>query len=189
MNPTDRPRNCLYRDIERVVVPREEIAARVADLGDRLAREYVGRELTIVAVMTGSLIFLADLVRRLPLRLRLVLIAVCSYPGKSTASQGPRFELPDADWAGQEVLVVDDILDSGQTMAALVEAIRSRGAAGVRTCVLLDKRRNDLPDRREPDYHAFTVDNEFLVGYGLDYDNLYRNLPDICVLRRGEDLP
>jgi len=182
----DRPAaETISKDIERVVVPRERIARRVEELASQIAGCYGGEELTILAVLTGSLIFLADLIRQLPIMMRLNVVSVCSYPGQATASQGPQFDLPvPADLAGRNVLVLDDILDSGRTLKALLDAVAAMCPASLRTCVLLKKDRPDLPDRPQPDFAGFQVPNEFLVGYGLDFDNLYRNLPDVCVLRR-----
>jgi hypoxanthine phosphoribosyltransferase len=171
-------------DIARVLVSRRRIARRVGELADAIAARYAGRELTILAVLTGSLIFVSDLIRRLPLRMRLDLVSVCSYPGTATTSQGPHIETELGDeLRGKDVLIVDDILDSGKTVEALVTAVESAGAASVGTCVLLRKRRDDLPDRIGVDLFGFDVEPEFVVGYGLDYDRLYRNLPEICSLK------
>lgn len=173
-----------FPEIDRVLVSRQEIAERVAVLGREIADCYAGQELTIVAVLTGSLIFLADLVRELPLRMELDLVSISSYPGEATTSQGPRFQLPlTHDLSGRHVLIVDDILDSGQTLAALMSVIEPMGPTSVRTCMMLDKDRPDLPDRRKADFVGFAIPNEFVVGYGLDFNHLYRNLPHICVLR------
>jgi len=171
------------RDIARVVVMREQISARVSRLAAEVARRYEGRELTILAVLTGSLIFLADLIRELPLVMRIDLVSVSSYPGAATASRGPELRggFP-SELAGKSVLIVDDILDSGRTLADLVRRVRAAGAADVRSCVLLRKHRPDLPDRPAPDFFGFDIADEFVVGYGLDYNHLYRNLPEICVL-------
>ena len=174
--------------IAGIVVTRAQIARRVRVLAGHIAAEYSRRELTILAVLTGSLIFLSDLIRRMPLRMRLNLVSVSSYPGRATTSQGPRFDLPGMDLSGKDVLVLDDILDSGQTLACIVQAVRSRRPASVRTCVLVRKDRPDLAGRIEPDFWGVDVHTEFLVGYGLDFDNLYRNLPDICVLRHAGDV-
>ncbi len=173
----------LYRNIARVVVTREEIDRRVRELGQAIAAAPT-EELTIIAVLTGALIFLADLIRRIPLPLRIEVVSIRSYPGTATRSQGPQLlsDLP-LDLAGRDVLLLDDILDSGRTLDRLrgeIEALRPRS---LRTCVLLRKDRPDLPDRTEADFVGFDVPDEFLVGYGLDYDNCYRNLPEICVLR------
>ncbi len=174
----------LERDIARVVVPRDEIAERVEELARQIAECYRGGELIVLAVLTGSLIFLSDLVRRLPLRIRLNVMSASSYPGQATQPQKLRLKLPpEADLTGKHVLVVDDILDSGRTLQAIVRELESHEPASVRTCVLLKKNRTDAGGRIEPDFCGFSVEAEFVVGYGLDLDNLYRDLPDICVLK------
>ena len=171
----------------RVVVARADIARRVQELADGIAERYAGRELTILAVLTGALIFLADLIRRMPVMMRVDLVSVSSYPGAATASRGP--ELTRAwtvELSGRHVLVVDDILDSGGTLEMMRSAVADAGAADVQTCVLLRKRRDDLPERIRPEFVGFDVPNEFLVGYGLDHDSLYRNLPDVRALSRPQ---
>ena len=173
----------LYRDIARVVVPRERIETRVGELGAQIAEAYAGRELTIVAVLTGALIFLSDLIRHIPLPMRISVVSVSSYPGTATETLGPKVQAPiPADLQGRHVLLVDDILDSGRTLQLLCEQAQAMVPGSLRTCVMVRKDRPDLPDRRDADFVGFDVPNEFLVGYGLDYDNLYRNLPEICVL-------
>jgi len=191
-----------YRDEARVLVPRDRISARVAELADAIAACYRGREVTILAVLTGAVIFLADLMRQLPLAMRIELVSVSSYPGTATASQGVNFRTQLPDLTGKDVLIVDDILDTGRTIAALIRAVRDAGADSVRTCVLLRKlfakgsaEASGGDGRGAPDFVGFDIDDEFVVGYGLDFDNLYRNLPDLCVLDRhrravnGEDRP
>lgn len=174
----------ILADVARVVVPRRDIRRRVQQLADAIARCYDGEELTILAVLTGSLIFLADLIRFLPLRMQMDVVSVSSYPGPAVRSQGPRLLLPPAeDLAARHVLILDDILDSGRTLAFLTRTISAMAPASVRSCVLLRKRRPDVPDRPEADFFGFDIDDEFVVGYGLDYNNFYRNLPDLCVLR------
>lgn len=180
----------LYQDIDRVAVSRRQIAGRVRRLADEIAAKYADGDLSILAVLTGSMIFLADLMRRLPLKMRLELASVNSYPG--TATRAGRLKmlrpLPES-LAGKHVLIVDDILDSGQTLGRLVrdlQTLRPRPLS-VRTCVLLRKDRPDVPRRLQADFAGFDVQDVFLVGYGLDYDNLYRNLPDICVLKGHGD--
>ncbi|MHC4982162.1 MAG: hypoxanthine phosphoribosyltransferase [Planctomycetota bacterium] len=168
----------------RVIVSRDQIAERVDRLACRISEFYQGQELTMLAVLTGSVVFLADLIRRLTIPVRLEVAQVSSYPNESTSPQALRFTLPlTAPLAGRHVLVVDDILDSGRTMAALLKHIESMKPASVRTCVLLRKARPDLHERIDPDLVGFDLPNEFVVGYGLDFDNLYRNLPDLCVLK------
>jgi hypoxanthine phosphoribosyltransferase len=167
----------------RVVVSRRRIARRVARLGRLIGETYDGRELTVVAVLTGAMVFLSDLIRHLPGAVCIQTAFVRSYPGRSRRSGGPQFALPlCGSLRGREVLVVDDILDTGQTLAALHATIRAGRPRSLRTCVLLRKARADRPDRPDVDFVGFDVDDEFVVGYGLDFNNRYRNLPDLCVL-------
>lgn len=172
-----------YPDAARVIVSRADIARRVEQISDQLARRYAGRDLTVVAALTGAVVFLADLMRALPLRLRLRLVAASSYPGRATRSRGHVQVGGDlGDLSEGAVLVVDDILDGGGTMAVLLDRVRRAGATDVASCVLLRKHRPDAGDRPEVDYVGFNVPDEFVVGYGLDFDGHYRNLPDVCVL-------
>lgn len=187
------PLDELQGDIARVIVPREQIAGSVARLAGQIAQCYRGRELTILPVLTGALVLVADLVRDLPLRMRLDIVSVSSYPDGATRSCGARFRLPPpANLRGRHILVVDDILDSGRTLALMLESLSAMAPASLRSCILLRKARPDLPDRIEPNFVGFDVADEFVVGYGLDYNHYYRNLPDICVLtpealRRGQE--
>lgn len=175
----------MEHDIARVLIPREEIARRVAGMADEIARTYSNgdAELTLVTILSGSLIFLADLIRCLPMRMKIGLVTVSSYPGATTASRGAKLlsEIR-ADIRGRHVLVVDDILDTGNTLRLVIERLRQQGPASLRTCVLLRK-----PDKAPPDVHAdfvgFDIDDVFVVGYGLDFNDLYRNYPHIGILR------
>ena len=179
--PSLIPQEVDRGEIAGVLISRERIQARLVSLAEEIARWYAGGEVTFLAALTGSLVFVSDLLRRLPLRVRLEMVRVRSYPGRTTRSRGARVLAPEGlDLAGRDVLIVDDILDSGPTLAAL-RALAGE-AARVRTCVLLRKRRDDLPGRPDADLVGFDIDDRFVVGYGLDYDNLYRNLPDICLL-------
>ncbi len=191
----------MHGDIEKVLIGRDRIAERVAELAAEVARDLRhalapaassaaaaapaddhGR-VVFIPVMTGALIFAADLIRQLPLKLSLELVAVSSYPGRTVESKGAQLasELP-RDLAGKHVVVVDDILDSGRTLAMVVGLIRERGPASVRTAVLLDKKSRRVA-QVQADYVGFDIPDAFVVGYGLDYDGHYRNLPDIAVLR------
>jgi hypoxanthine phosphoribosyltransferase len=184
IDPDTRRPTAPHADVARVLVPRDDIARRVDELAAEIAEAYAGRELTILAVMTGSLVFVSELIRRLPLRVRVEVAKVSSYPGTAVSTRGPRLLLPPAgELSGRHVLIVDDILDSGLTLESLAERVAGAGAEEVRACVLLRKARADLPRRVEADFVGFDVPDEFVVGYGLDYDNLYRNLPDLCVLK------
>lgn len=178
-------------DIDHIVVDRGRIAERVDGIADEIASCYPsGRELTIVAVLTGSLIFLADLIRCLPIRMRLDVVSVSSYPGDATEARELQWRLPiTADLKGRDVLIVDDVLDTGQTLRALLSSVRSHRPASVRSCVLLRKPAPGPEERPVPDFVGFDIASEFVVGYGLDFDHLYRNLPEISVLARHARRP
>jgi len=169
--------------LKQVVVSAEQIRQRVDELARQIAESYGDRELVVLAVMTGSLIFLADLIRRLPMTVRLCLISCKSYPGAATSSQGIQSieRLPDS-LTGRDVLVVDDILDSGQTIKAVLNGLTELRPRSVKTCVLLKKSREGSDGRVTADFLGFEIGDEFVVGYGLDYDNFYRNLPEIRVI-------
>ncbi len=172
-----------YEGIDRILITREQIAARVAELAGQIAEMYAGKELTLLAILTGSVMFLADLMRELPLRMRLDVMSVSSYPGDATQSQGPRIVMPSlSDLENRHVLLMDDILDTGQTLEAIAGNVRRQGPGSLRTCVLLQKNRPGQPLPIHVDFVGFQVPDEFVVGYGLDYDHLYRNLSEICVL-------
>ncbi|MBM4113823.1 MAG: hypoxanthine phosphoribosyltransferase [Phycisphaerae bacterium] len=164
-----------------MLVSAEQIAARVPVLAHEIAAALgpSPRDPVLLAVMTGALIFAADLIRHLPVPLRIALATVTSYPGTATSSQGARLkgELPP-DLAGRDVLLVDDILDSGRTLGLLQREILARAPASLRTVVLLRKHAaRSLPIVCE--HVGFDIPDEFVVGYGLDYDGYYRNLPAV----------
>jgi len=165
-----------------VLVAQKDIAARVAELGRAIARDYEEANLVLVGVLQGAIPFVADLMRALPIDLTVDFLRASSY-GSATTSSGTVRLVADlsVDIADRHVLVVDDIVDTGYTLAALKRALEARRPRSVRTCVLLDK-----IGRRETevtiDYVGFTIPNVFVVGYGLDYDGLYRNLPHVATL-------
>jgi hypoxanthine phosphoribosyltransferase len=170
-----------------VLVSRQAIAQRVAELGREIATVYEGQELTVVAVLSGALVFLADLIRHIPGPVRIVPVVVHSYLGASmTPACKPRLgSLPELP-ASSDVLIVDDILDTGQTLAALAAHCREQ-ADSVRICVLLGRKQNfEKSPVVRADFVGFDIGKEFVVGYGMDYDGLYRNLPDIRILRTRE---
>lgn len=182
----------MHRDIAKVLIGRDRIEARVAELAAQIAADTPfapGEEgdgsLVLVPVMTGALVLTADLVRHMPFKLRLELVAVSSYPGRSMASKGASLSGEiTADLRGKHVVVLDDILDSGHTIAVLRELIGRHHPASLRVCVLLEKSRRDGPPIATADYVGFAIPDEFVVGYGLDYDGYYRNHPEIVTLRR-----
>jgi hypoxanthine phosphoribosyltransferase len=176
-------------DIERVLISQEQIARRVDELARQITADHLalegdgGPEITIVPVLTGAMIFCADLIRRIPIAMKIGLLTVSSYPGTSLRTQGSSvLHQQLGEVAGRHVLLVDDILDSGGTLSLVVPMVRELGAASVRTCVLL---RKDRPSAKAVsiDYLGFEIPDQFVVGYGLDYNNYYRNLPDIVTLK------
>jgi len=170
-------------DILRILISREVLSARVSELGAQISADYAGRDLFLVAVLKGSVVFLADLIRTITIPHRIDFMATSSY-GASTQSSGVVQILKDLEDSieGQNVLVVEDIIDSGHTLAYLRRLLLARNPASLRICSLLDKK-----ERREADvpvdYTGFAIPNEFVVGYGLDFNELYRNLPFIGVLK------
>lgn len=171
-------------DISTVLIPRLRVAERLDQLADEITRTYRNLHLTILAVLFGSVVFLSDLMRRLPLGLAVEFVRVRSYPGRAVRSQGADLLDPiPPTLAGRDVLILDDILDTGRTLSRLLARVAEAAPASLRTCVLLRKDRPDLTERPEPDFVGFDVADRFVVGYGLDYDGLYRNLPDVCLLR------
>ncbi len=179
----------MHRDIERILIPRLKIAERVREMARQIVADHTtlagGGDITIVPILTGAMIFCGDLIREMPIAMKIGLMTVSSYPGKSVSSQGAQvIQQQLANVKDRHVLVLDDILDSGSTMRLVVPALRELQAASVRTCVLL---RKDRPAAREVtiDYVGFEIPDEFVVGYGLDYNDYYRNVPDIVTLKRS----
>jgi hypoxanthine phosphoribosyltransferase len=166
-----------------ILISAERIQERVGELARQIAADFHDRgPLTIVGVLTGSLMFLADLVRRLDLPLRIGLVQASSYRGSAT-TPGELHVQPELqpDVSGRHVLLLDDILDTGRTLAHLTQHLHQLGAASVRVAVLLRKRgRQEVP--LEPDYCGFEIPNAFVVGYGLDHNDEYRHLPYVAVL-------
>ncbi len=165
-----------------ILIPAERIQQRVRELGHQIAADYARRPVTVVGVLTGSLVFLADLIRHLDLPLRVGLIQASSYRGAATTAGELRLQ-SDLRWdlRGRHVLLVDDILDTGQTLTHLVRHFRELGVNSLRVAVLLRKRgRQTMP--LEPDYCGFEIPNVFVVGYGLDHNDEYRHLPHLAVL-------
>ena len=186
----------MLDDVEKTLFHEQTILARLDVLAAQITEDYAGKELTVVAVLNGSLIFAADLLRRVPLPLKLDCLSVSSYHGGTESSGTVTFDqvsLPDIN--GRHVLILDDILDTGRTLHAISEKLR-RGTnpLSVKICVLLRKKVQRAQEL-DADYVGFDIENEFVIGYGLDYQERYRNLPFIGVLRSslwrtgGQELP
>jgi hypoxanthine phosphoribosyltransferase len=160
------------------------IHKRLDEMATQIASDYLDRELAVIAILTGSLMFVSDLLRRIPLPLRLDCLSVASYRGKETTSGEVIFkELAVPDVAGRDVLILDDILDTGNTLASVRKRVETAGPRSIRVCVLLSKRKQRARDVYA-DYIGFEIDDEFVVGYGLDFMERYRNLPYVGVLRK-----
>jgi hypoxanthine phosphoribosyltransferase len=178
-----------YDEVERVLIPQERIAQRVRELAVQITADHADHgggqgEITLVPILAGAMIFCADLMRHLGLRMRIGLLTVSSYPGASIRTQGSQLLGQQlGDLRGRHVVLVDDILDTGGTVRLVQPLLATLGPASVKTCVLL---RKDRPEAKltPVDYVGFEIPDEFVVGYGLDYDNYYRNLPDIVTLKQ-----
>lgn len=166
----------------KVLLPEEELAARIQALGEQISRDYAGRQVHLICVLKGGSFFMCELAKRITVPVSLDFMAVSSY-GSGTRSGGVVKIVKDLDEPirGKDVLVVEDIVDSGRTLSYLLEMLWARGPETLRLCTLLDK-----PDRRvvdvDVDYTGFQIPDEFVVGFGLDYDQRYRNLPYIGVV-------
>lgn len=179
-------RGDMYGDIDAIIYSREVIEERVKELAAQVMAVYREKRLTVVVVLKGAFLFAADLVRHVAQPCDILFVSADSYgDGTRPAAAEPVLELPrGVEWKGRHVLVVEDIVDTGRTMKALVTAIRDEGAASVRVCAFLDK-----PARREVkvdvEFNGFTLDGApFVVGYGLDFAGRYRNLPFIGTLKK-----
>ena len=174
----------MDQDIDRILVSEQELKAKVAEMGAAISRDYAGKQLLLVSILKGSVVFMADLMRAVTIPCAIDFMVVSSYGGSNTMSTGlvKIIKDLDADLSGKDVLIVEDILDTGITLSHLMPMLKMRNPNSVRLCTILSK-----PTRRqtkiEPDYLGFEVPDEFVVGYGLDYDEKYRNLPYVGVLK------
>jgi hypoxanthine phosphoribosyltransferase len=173
----------LHGDIEEILIPEDVLQARIAALAEVITVDYRGKDLLLVGILRGAIVFMVDLARRLQLPLAMDFMAVSSY-GNTTESSGVVRILKDLDESieGRHVLVVEDIIDTGLTLRYLMDQLQRRGPASLAVCTLLDKEKRRSTGR-EPDYVGFRIPNRFVVGYGLDYSQKYRNLPYIGVLK------
>lgn len=175
----------MNKDIDHVLVSEQQLEEKIAELGAQITRDYQGKDLLLVSILKGACVFLSDLMRAVDLPVAIDFMCVSSY-GTGTVTQGRAKIMKDldVDIAGKDVLIVEDILDSGVTLSHVMEMLRSRKPASLRLCSLLEK-----PERHKVhvpiDYVGFVVPDEFVVGYGLDYAEKYRNLPYVGVLKES----
>lgn len=173
----------LLNDLETIVVDEEAIRVRLAELGKEINEAYAGRELAVIAIINGAIIFVADLIRQLDLSIQLDCIRVSSYRDETSPIQRPEvIDKIRLDLEGMDVLLIDDILDTGNTLDRITGIVRKMGPSSVKTCVLLDKQGRRSVDF-EADFVGFKISDEFVVGYGLDFAERYRQLPCIGVLK------
>ncbi len=174
----------MHQDVERVLLSEEQLQTRIKELAKKLDEDYKGEVPLMVAILKGSVMFFADLVRSMKTSVKLDFMSISSY-GSGAKSSGEVKMIKDLDnkIEGQHIVIVEDIIDSGYTMQYLIQLLSARRPASIKVCTLLDK-----PSRREVpvkvDYKCFEVENEFVIGYGLDYAGLYRNLPYVGILKR-----
>ena len=175
-------------DIKNILVSEEALKAKVAELGAQISRDYEGRNLVLVSILKGSVVFMADLMRAVTIPCSIDFMVVSSYGGSNTTTSGlvKIIKDLDGDLSGKDVLIVEDIIDSGRTLSYLIEILKQRNPNSIRLCTLLDKPERRVRDVRV-DYCCFNIPDEFVVGYGLDYAQKYRNLPFIGVVELGED--
>ena len=171
--------NC---DIDHILVSEQQLKGKVAQLGAAISRDYAGRDLLLVSILKGAVVFMADLMRAVTIPCGIDFMVVSSYgSGTSTSGLVKIIKDLDQDLSGKDVLIVEDIIDSGRTLSYLIEILKQRHPSTLRLCTLLDK-----PERRvkdvKVDYVCFNIPDEFVVGYGLDYAQKYRNLPYVGVI-------
>ena len=177
----------MLKDIERVLVDEKQIAKINSDLAQKIMKDYENstKPLIVIVILKGSMIFASDLIKKLDLPLEIEFMKVSSY-GAGTKNSGEikiHLDLARENLEQYDLLIIEDIVDSGRTLSRLTQLLKNRNANSVKTCTLLDK-----PSRREvpftPDYCGTEIEDEFVVGYGLDYDEKYRNLPYVAILKR-----
>lgn len=173
----------MHNDISHILYTKEQIEEKVKELGEQLARDYAGRNPLVICVLKGAFVFISDLVRHMDIPLELDFMAISSY-GASTKSSGVVKIVKDLDVSveGRDVLIVEDIIDSGLTLSYLIDVLERRNALSVSVVTLFDKPARRTVDLK-PDYTGFTLPDAFVVGYGLDYAERYRNLPYLGILK------
>ncbi|HZK67672.1 MAG TPA: hypoxanthine phosphoribosyltransferase [Chloroflexota bacterium] len=174
----------MKMNIERILISQEELQSRIRELGSQLAQDYAGKNLLLLGVLKGAVVFLVDLAKAIDLPLQMDFMAVSSY-GASTKSSGVVRILKDLDSAvdGRDILVVEDIIDTGLTLRYILENLSMRNPASIKVCALLVKDKDGRRDDLTADYVGFRIPDTFVVGYGLDYAELYRNLPYVAILK------
>lgn len=176
----------LHDDIDKVLIDESEIRLKVKEIGERISSDYVDKDLIVVSVLRGGVIFVADLIRELSIPVSVDFMAISSY-GPSTDTSGVVKVLKDLeeDIVGRDVLIVEDIIDTGLTLNYLIKNLKSREPASLNVCVLLDKSARRIVENLPIKYKGFDVPDLFVVGYGLDFRQKYRNLPYVGILKKS----
>ena len=169
----------------RIFLPEQKVNARIEEIAQKISSDYAGQEVHLICILKGSVFFTCELAKRLKVPVSMDFMSVSSY-GSGTVSSGVVRIIKDLDepLEGKDVLIVEDIIDSGRTLAYLIEVLKQRGPKDIRLCTLLDKPERRVKKQVTVDYTCFTIPDEFVVGYGLDYDQKYRNLPYIGVVEQ-----
>ena len=172
----------------KVLLSEEEVDARIRQIAAKISKDYAGKEIHMICVLKGGVFFTCELAKRLNMPVTMDFMSVSSY-GAGTVSSGVVRIIKDLDepLEGKNVLIVEDIIDSGRTLAYLIEVLKQRGPKDIRLCTLLDKPERRVKKQVTVDYTCFTIPDEFVVGYGLDYDQRYRNLPYIGVVEQDQE--
>ena len=169
----------------RVLLPEEDVNKRISEVAEQISKDYEGKQIHLICILKGGVFFTCELAKRITVPVTMDFMSVSSY-GDDTKSSGVVRIVKDLDesLADKEVLIVEDIIDSGRTLAYLIEVLKRRGPKDIRLCTLLDKPERRVKKQVTVDYTCFTIPDEFVVGYGLDYDQKYRNLPYIGVVEQ-----
>lgn len=174
----------MKKDFERVLISKEQIDKRVKELGEQLSKDYAGKKPLFICILKGSIMFFTDLIRALSIDCAMDFMSLSSYRNETTSGEVKMIKDLDDPIVGKDVIIVEDIIDSGNTLAYLKRLLYSRNPNSVKIITMLDK-----PERRtadiQPDYTGFVIEDEFVVGYGLDYAQDYRQYPDIYILSRS----
>ncbi len=174
----------MERDISKVLISEDDIQKRVAELAGEISRDYAGKELVAVCILRGCVMFFADLMRHINIPMAIEFMAVSSYGGGAQSSGNVKIKYDlEHDIRGKHVLIVEDIIDTGNTLARLCEMLQARAPKSIEVCALLDKKERRLVDVPVK-YTGFAIPDEFVVGYGLDYDSLYRNYNSVGILKQ-----
>ena len=172
----------------RVLLPEEDVNKRISEVAEQISKDYEGKQIHLICILKGGVFFTCELAKRITVPVTMDFMSVSSY-GDDTKSSGVVRIVKDLDesLADKEVLIVEDIIDSGRTLAYLIEVLKQRGPKDIRLCTLLDKPERRVKKQVHVDYTCFTIPDEFVVGYGLDYDQKYRNLPYIGVVEPAQE--